>query len=240
MRGGILLAVALGGLGLVAWHLVPRPTAPPTVTRVNVTGVEHLDPGTIRGESGLEVGASWTPQAEARALDALEQLPKVRQAHVDATSERASSDHVVVRIEVTERRPHGIVELANGQRHWADRDGVLLERADRPPPSLPIVASVETTSSPQGPQLKSEAALRALRSLYALGGERLRQYVSLRARGYDWILRTRDGRRALLPPRELSEQVARLERVVETLRAADKRGWRTLDLRIPGEVVIGR
>jgi hypothetical protein len=32
----------------------------------------------------------------------------------------------------------------------------------------------------------------------------------------------------------------RLQRVVETLRAEGDPGWRTLDLRVPGEVVIGR
>lgn len=240
MRGGILLAVALGGLSLVAWHLMPGPEAPPTIARVNVTGVERLDPATIQGESDLNAGASWTPQAGTRAADALTQLPKVRRAHVDATSEHASSNHVVVRIEVTERRPHGIVELADGQRHWVDRDGVLLERADQPPPALPVVSDVETTSSPQGPRLKSEDGLRAFRSLYALSGEKLRQFTTLRVRGYDRVLRTRDGWRVLLPPRGLSEQVARLERVVKTLREEGERGWRTLDLRIPGEVVIGR
>jgi len=240
VRGGILLAVALGGLSLIAWHLVSGPEAPPTVARVNVTGAERLDPETIRSESSLEAGASWTPQAETRATNALKQLPKVRRAQVDVTSKHASSHHVVVRIEVTERHPHGIVELANDRRYWVDRDGVLLERVDQSPPLLPTVLDVETTSSPQGPQLKSENGLRALRSLYALGGEKLRQFATLRVRGYDWILRTRGGWRVLLPPRELSEQVARLERVVETLREEGAPDWRTLDLRIPGEVVIGR
>lgn len=240
MRGGILLVVALGGLSLVAWQLVSGPEAPPEIARVNVTGVERLDPETIRSESSLEPGASWTPQAEIRAVDALKQLPRVRRAQVDVTSKDASSNRVVVRIKVTERHPHGIVELANDQRYWADRDGVLFGRVDQPPPLLPTVSGVERTSSPQGPQLKSESGLRALRSLYALGGEKLRQFVTLRVRGYDWILRTREGWRVLLPPRGLSEQVSRLERVVEALREEGAPSWRTLDLRIPGEVVVGR
>lgn len=241
MRGGILLAVALGGLAFLAWYLVPWPVAKPVVGRVDVIGIERLDPNTVRTESGLDAGAPWTDRARARAIDALVQLPQVRTAHIDVTSRSSPDDNrVSVRVEIVERQPYGVVQLDDGQRYWVDRDGVLLERADSRPPLLPVMSGLTTTSSPEGPRLKTENGVRVLQSFYALSGDKLRRFASLRFRGYDLILHMREGWRALLPPRGLSEQIARLERVAETLRAEGAPGWRTLDLRVPGEVVIGR
>ena len=240
MRGGILLAVALGGLAFLAWHLVPWPDDPPVIGRVDVLGVERLAPNTVRSESGLEAGTRWTSGAKARGLDALTRLPQVRAAHVDVTSRSTSDDRVVVRIEIVERQPYGVIQLDDGRRYWVDRDGVLLERVDSQPPLLPVMSGFPTTASPTGPQLQTEIGVRVMRSFYALSGEKLRQFASLRFRGYDLVLHLREGWRALLPPRGLTEQIARLERVAATLRAEGDPGWRTLDLRVPGEVVIGR
>jgi len=239
VRGGILLAVAFGGLALLAWQLVPWPNASPVVERVDVVGVERLAPDTVRSESGIAVGSTWSSGVQRRAIDALTQLPQVRTAQIHAAS-RASHDGIVVRIDVAERQPYGVVELDGGRRHWVDRDGVLLEQVERQPPSLPVLSGVETTPSPQGPQVNSEHGVRVLRSFYALSGDKLRQFASLRFRGYDLVLQARTGWRALLPARDLSAQLDRLRRVVRALRAEGDPGWRTLDLRVPGEVVIGR
>ncbi len=239
MRGGILLAVALGGLAFLAWQLVPWPEAVPVVGRVDVGGVERLDPESVRNRSGIAVGTSWSSQAQRRAIDALTRLPRVRTAHIVATP-IDSQNGVAVSIQIEERRPYGVVELEDGQRHWVDRHGVLLARVERQPPSLPVLSGVDTISSPHGPQIKSDNGVRVLRSFYALGGDKLRPFASLRFRGYDLALHARAGWRALLRPRDLSTQMERLQRVVETLRAERDPGWRTLDLRVPGELVIGR
>lgn len=239
MRGGILLAVALGGLALTAWHLMPQPDVPPVVGRVDVLGVERLAPNAVRSTSGLEIGGTWTSRAERQAIDELTRLPQVRSVSIDVEPRPAHED-VLVRIEISERQPYGIVELKDGQRHWVDHDGIVLEPIDRQPPLLPVMLDVRQLPSPDGPRMASENGVRVMRSLYALRGDALQQIASMKVRGYDLILHMREGWRALLPPRGLSEQMARLERVVAALRAKGDPGWRTLDLRVPGEVVIGR
>lgn len=242
MRGGILLAVALGGLALMAWHFVPQPDAPPAIGRVDVVGAERLSPTRVRSVSGLQVGAPWTAQAKRQAINELTHLPQARSVKIDDVSRFSQADqaYVSIRVEVDERRPYGIVQLSGGDRHWVGRDGVLLEPVDRQPPSLPVLLGVSPTSSPEGSRLRSAASVRVMRSLYALNGERLRRIASLRFRGYDLVLRLREEGRALLPPQGLPAQMQRLERVMATLRERGDPGWRTLDLRVPGEVAIGR
>lgn len=239
MRGGILLAVAIGGLALTAWHVVPQPDTPSVIGRVDVQGVERLTPGDVRRASGLNVGMPWTAQARRQAIDDLIRLPQVQTAEIHEVTPSSQSD-VRVRIEVVERRPYGIVELEGQGPRWVDRDGVLLEPVDRQSPLLPTVSGFDVEDAPEGSRLGSKTGVRVMRSFYALSGDTLRQFSSMRFRGYDVVLSAHEGWRALLPPERLHEQVQRLERVVTTLRAQGESGWRTLDLRVPDEVVIGR
>ena len=243
MRGGILLAVALGALALTAWQLVPRSDGPSVIGRVDIDGAERLDPSVIRSQSGLDVGMPWTSDARVRAVDALTRLPQVQSVQVDSVPSASSSERIAVRIGIRERRPYGVVELDDGERRWVDVDGIILGRVDRQPPSLPVITGLRTEPSANGPRLQSESGIRVMRSFYALSGQTLRRFASLRVREYDLTLQMREGLRALLPPDRLHDQIERLERVVATLRVRGEPDWDevgTIDLRAPGEVVIGQ
>lgn len=207
---------------------------------LEVTGNERLTEERLREVAGLYPGvARWErPAAEVEAL--LRQEPWV-------ASVQAAWQWNRLAVELTERRPTGLIQYHDRFYLSLDDSGVILEQVDlKEGRGLPVISGVVLTRAVRGQQLQHQGLLDAL-SVISRMPDRLREQVSEVQVGADrsLVLFMADGatvRWGLLPDRE-EQRTEAVERKVGALELfwfneATKRGQTCqVDLRVDGPLI---
>lgn len=205
---------------------------PSVIDEITIEGGERIGVSQIRMTSSLHVGQVWNSSVQENALQMLRLLPQVRR--VSFQIEKRPERHVGVNIHIEEREPYGIVSLPGRGLFWVDREGFLLGKVEGKA-YLPNVTGVRTVATPQGEQIAPEPARRMLEEFFSLDGRTLLRFTEVRYREYDLELHTREGDRVLLPMGGVKHYLTQLEQIISALGGS---GWRTLDLRFEGEVIL--
>jgi len=208
------------------------------IEEITIEGGERIIAAQVLAGRVLQPGSPWNAQAREGVIQRLQRLPGLKDLSIQSQKVPGG---VRVRILLEEREPYGIVEL-DRQLSWFDPEGFLLWPVEGElPPILPMVtgSGLIVEETPQGRRLGPARVRRLMREFYALPGRLLSQFVRLEIREFDLTLETREGKRIRLPTWGLAEHLQRFRQVVAALEREDIR-WRTLDLRVEGEIVLGR
>lgn len=209
------------------------------IEEITIEGGERIIAAQVRAGSVLQPGSPWNAQVREGVMQRLQRLPGLKSVSIQS---HKGPSGVRVRILLEEREPYGIVELENRELFWFDPEGFLILPVEGGRPTiLPVIAGsgLILEETPQGRRLGPAQVRRLMREFYALPGRLLSQFVRLEVREFDLTLETREGKRIRLPTWGLAEHLQRFRQVVAALEREDVR-WRTLDLRVEGEIVLGR
>lgn len=187
------------------------------VADVEVAGASLLSDAEVRAATGAVTGTPLARVDLAAVEERVEQLTPVLQAEVTRGWPRT------LRVDVTERTPVAVVELA-GSLRGMDADGVLFRRYDRAPAGLPRVVVPAGT--------RTEAVVEAARVVGALPEGLAGRVERVEVETVDAIsLRLRGGRRVVWGS---ADDSAAKVRVVDALLTAVPDA-RTYDVSVPGQ-----
>ena len=221
------LTIALGAIAALLGAMVATQTPLLDVDRVRVEGAGYTDSTDVRRAAGIDHGDSMVGVDTARAVARIEELPWIEQATV------ARRWPGTIDIEVTEREPLALVQVAEGQVALVDQDGRVLELGAAAPAGLPEVSGVGGRIT-EGEQLPRGArdAMVALRAL----SERLPGVVASVSSDLDAALAS-GGEIRFGSIEELDGKIVAIETV---LADVDLACLELLDVRVPGSPALTR
>lgn len=214
-RGLVVLAVVAAMVAIGGWVVLASSVL--DVRGTEVAGTTFLRASEVRRAAAVPEGG---PLARAD-LDAVRtrvaKLPAVDSVHVS----RSWPHHV--RVEVTERTPVAVVELAGGL-HGLDADGVVFREYKARPKALPLIRTTERTAA--------EAMREAARVVGVLPESVAKRVAYVDVKTRDAITLTlRDDRRVVWGSADQATDKARV--LVALLKAA--RDARAYDVSVPGQ-----
>jgi cell division protein FtsQ len=221
------LTVALGVVAVVVAAAVATQTPLLDVDRVRIDGVSHTDAADVRSVGGIRHGEAMVGIDADRAAARVETLPWIDQATV------ARRWPGTVEIQVTERQPLALVEVAAGRAALVDEDGRVLEVTREPPGGLPVVTGVRGRVA-EGEELGRDGrdALAILRAV----GERLPDVVASVSGDLDAALAS-GGEIRFGSTDDLDDKIVAVETV---LADVDTACLALLDVRVPGSPALTR
>ena len=221
------LTVTLGVIAAVVAAAVATQTPLLDVDRVRVEGVTHTDAADVRRAARIDRGDAMVGVDTGRTAARIERLPWIGQATL------ARRWPGTIEIDVTEREPVAIVEVAEGRVALVDEDGRVLDVTRQPPVGLPEVTGVRGRIA-EGEQLAG-GTLDALMVVRALG-ERLPGVVASVSSDLDAELAA-GGAIRFGSTDDLDDKIVAVETV---LADVDIACLELLDVRVPGSPALTR
>ena len=219
--------VTLGAVAILVAAVVATQTPLLDVDRVRVDGVGHTASADVRQAAGISPGEAMVGVEVDRAATHIEDLPWIAQATV------ARRWPGTIEIQVTERRPVAVVEVAEGRVALVDGDGRVLEVTRQPPAGLPEVTGVRGRIA-EGDELGrgTRDALAILRAV----GERLPGVVASVSSDLDAAVAS-GGEIRFGSTDGLDDKIVAVETV---LADVDTACLELLDVRVPGSPALTR
>ena len=224
-RRGVLLG-AVVVIVLLAWFL--RGSGFFAIKEISIEGGERVKPAQVRSLIGIRVGENIFAADLRGAEEALLRLPEVRRARV----RRVLPSRIIVSLE--ERRPFAVVSLKD-QYYWVDRQGYLLERANAPDASSPLLSGVEVIDTERGERLDARS-LHAFQALFGMGEGFLDRFskFQLQSSSPELVLQAKEGFCVKLDLENLGERLKLLARLLTVI---DGSHYLYIDLRF-GDLVM--
>ena len=219
--------MVLGGIALAEAGVVATQSPLLDVDGVRVAGAARTDPGEVLRRARIEPGDTMVGVDTGQAAARIEDLPWVERATITRQSPGT------IEIEVTEREPLALAEIADGRTAVVDREGRVLEVTTTPPPDLPLLAGVRASTA-VGEEL-GRGARDALVLLRALS-ERLPGTVASVSSDLDAALAA-GGEVRFGSIEDLDDKIVAMETV---LAAVDTTCLELLDVRVPGSPALTR
>ncbi|HZA75513.1 MAG TPA: FtsQ-type POTRA domain-containing protein [Acidimicrobiales bacterium] len=221
------LSVVLSGIALAVAGLVATQTPLLDVDRVRVEGAARTDPGEVLRRARIGRGDTMVGVDTGQAAARIEDLPWVERATI------VRRWPGTIEIDVTEREPLALVEMAEGRTAVVDREGRVLEVTIEPPSGVPLVTGVRAPTA-EGEEL-GRGARDALVLLRALR-ERLPGTVASVSSDLDAALAA-GGEVRFGSVEDLDDKIVAMETV---LGDVDTTCLELLDVRVPGSPALTR
>lgn len=209
----LALCATFGGYGLTRSPLMD-------LDRIEIKGVEHTSPDTVRNVSGLVLHAAMTDLDVTGARTAIAALPWVDEVHITRSWPATAVIRVVERVPVASvRAPDGIVLV--------DKTARVLDRVESPPAGLPRLIVIDPAVAPG----QTQPHVAALLSIAIQLTPELRAWVNSLTVGPDGSpqLRLRDDVPVIFgEPVRISEKLIDLSTV---LTRVDLKGICRIDIR---------
>jgi cell division protein FtsQ len=221
------LTVVLGVVAALVTGVAATQTPLLDVDRVRVEGTARTAPEDVLRAARIDHGDTMVGVDTGRATARIEDLPWVERATV------ARRWPGTIAIEVTEREPLALVDIAEGRVALVDGDGRVLEVTPQPPAGLPVVTGVRGRIA-EGEEL-GRGARDALVLLRALR-ERLPGAVASVSSDLDAQLAA-GGEVRFGSIEDLDDKIVAVETV---LADVDTDCLQLLDVRVPGSPALTR
>lgn len=234
----VLVALTLGGLGVLAWEFGPVLREWVTIKEITVEGMHQVTRQEILDRLGVRAGDTLLSVSPTQMAGRLDAHPWIKRAGV----RREFPDRLAVT--VTERRPAAVVSNGSnrGGSLLVDREAAVLGPvAEIAVPGLPVLAGMNPDALGRADPPVRELARTAIHVAELLGRE-FRGTVEIHVRESSRIEAVLDGLRFQFGPEPIDRQWERFEQVRQAMRSAGRpeseQVHGEIDLRYPGKVIM--
>ena len=234
----VLVALTIGGLGVLAWEFGPMLREWVTIKEITVEGVHQVTRQEILDRLGVRAGDTMLSVSPTQMAGRVEAHPWIKRAGV----RREFPDRLAVT--VTERRPAAVVSSGSnrGASLLVDREAAVLGSVGTTAlPDLPVLVGVNAVALGRADPPVRDLARAAIHVAELLGQD-FQGTAEIHVGESSRIEAVLDGLRFQFGPEPIDRQWERFEQVRQVMRSAGRpeaeKIQGEIDLRYPGKVIV--